>query len=158
MSKIQGTFSLEAFQQSQFEGAGDTRFLLIDAKEYMAMIKGPYGQERCTRLRQEKDYLIFDVVFELDDPEQKQKLGVENLPSVRKSIFLDLTESGGLDMGPFKNGDLNRLRDVCGLNEEGKSWKFSDFIGKPVRVKVKHRPDQADPKKVYLDVGEVTKA
>ena len=159
-NELPSTFNLEAFQQATFEGEqGDTRYAPpIEAKEYLAMIKGPYNTDKATRLRQEKGYLILDVVYEVDDPEQLQKLGFTKLPSVRQSIFLDLTEQGGLDMGPYKNGELNRLREAIGMNVPGQRWGFADFVGKPVRVKVGHRADKDRPERTYAEVREVTKA
>jgi hypothetical protein len=159
-TEVPSTFSLEAFQGATFEGEeGDTRYAPpIEAKEYLAMIKGPYNDPKATRLRQEKGYLIFDVVYEVDDPDQLRKLGFTKLPGVRQSIFLDLTEQGGLDMGPYKNGELNRLREAVGLKVPGQRWGFADFVGKPARIKVGHRPDKDNPQRTYTEVREVTKA
>lgn len=151
-------FDPATFGQAQFEGQNDTRFLLIDAKEYPAVIKGPWGDDKATKLRTtEKGQLILDVVYTVDDEAQRQRLNVNQLPSVRQSIFLDLTEGGGLDMGPFKNSALGRLRDALGLNSAGQKWAFADFVGKVVKIKVGHRPDKNDPSKVYTDVEAVTK-
>lgn len=138
------SFDVSSFAGSAFEGRGDTRRLRMEPKEYAGMIAGPWGEK--TKLRSEKGYLIFDVVWQLDDEEQRNKLGVERLPTVRQSIFLDLTPNGQLDLGEYKNGDFNRLREAVGLNKDGIKWKFPDFIGKPGKVKLAHKvnPDDAD--------------
>lgn len=148
-------FSLDAFQGGTYEGKGDTRRVRVEPKEYPAQIVGPFGEK--SKLRTEQGYLILDVVWQPDDEEQRQALGLEKLPTVRQSIFLDLTPNGGLDMGQLKNGDLNRLRDAIGLNEDGKAWKFSDFVGRPARIKVVHKPNKDDAENPYQNVTAVSK-
>ncbi len=118
------------------------------------MIAGPWGEK--TKLRSEKGYLILDVIYQPDDEEQRQKLGVEKLPTVRQSIFLDLTPNGALDMSEYKNGDLNRLREAVGLNKDGVNWKFTDFIGKPAKIKVVHKNNPDDAENPYQNVTAVT--
>ena len=152
------SFDLNSFQQASFEGQGDTRRLRIEPKEYRATVVGPYGEQGRTRLRVEKQYLILDVVWQPEDPQQQQALGLERLPTVRQSIFLDVTPEGGLDMGKFKNGDLNRLRDLFGLNDPTKPWKFSDFVGRAATIKVEHRPNEKDPQNPYTNVTSVAAA
>jgi hypothetical protein len=149
------TFDVGAFAQSSFEGEGDTRRLQIEPKEYNALIVGPWSEK--TKLRPtDKGQLIFDVVWQPEDPEQATKLGVEKLPTVRQSIFLDLTPAGGLDMGPFKNAELNKLRALYGLNKAGVKWTFQDFIGKPGKIKVEQRPNEKDPQNPFTNVTAVT--
>lgn len=151
------SFSVDAFAQSTFEGKGDTRRLssAIEEKEYNAVIEGPWGET--TKIRVEKGYPILDVMWRPSDPELQNKLQVEKLPLVRQSIFLDVTPAGGLDFGPFKNGDLNRLRDAIGLNNDGQKWSFADFIGKPAKIKVVHKANEKDAQNPYVNVTAVTK-
>jgi len=157
MPPLPTSFDLNSFQQASFEGAGDTRRLRIEPKEYPAMVVGPFGEKGKTGLRTEKTYLILDVVWQPSDDEQMKTLGLERLPTVRQSLFLDLTAQGGLDMGPFKNGDLNRLREVFALNDPRLPWKFADFVGRPARIKVEHRPNEKDPANPYTNVTAVSK-
>ena len=157
MAQAPSTFNVDAFGNSQFEGKGDTRRLssaIVEA-EYPAIIEGPWGE--VTKIRVEKGYPILDIQWRPSAPELQQKLGVEKLPLVRQSIFLDVTESGGLDMGPFKNGDLNRLREAIGLNADGQRWSFQDFIGKPAKIKVVHKANDKDLQNPYVNVSSVTK-
>jgi hypothetical protein len=151
------SFSVESFANAQFEGKGDTRRLstAIEEKEYNAIIEGPWGD--VTKIRVEKGYPILDIQWRPNDPELMTKLGVEKLPLVRQSIFLDVTPAGGLDFGPFKNGDLNRLRDAIGLNADGLRWSFQDFIGKPAKIKVVHKVNEKDLANPYVNVTAVTK-
>jgi len=155
-AELPSGFNVEAFAAGAFEGVGDTRRVRIDPKEYNAQVVGPWGDK--TKLRTEKGFLILDVVWQPDDEEQRRALNIDKLPTVRQSIFLDLTAGGaGLDMGPLKNGDLNRLREVFDLNQDGIQWKFQDFVGKPARIKVVHKPNKDDPESPFTNVTAVSK-
>ena len=157
MAQAPSTFNAEAFAQSQFEGKGDTRRMstAVAEGEYPAIIEGPWGE--MTKIRVEKGYPILDIQWRPSSPELQQKLGVEKLPTVRQSIFLDVTDSGGLDMGPFKNGDLNRLRDAIGMNQEGQRWSMTDLIGKAAKIKVVHKVNEKDLSNPFVNVVSVTK-
>lgn len=155
LNQLPSSFSLDSFEGGSFEGKGDTRRLKLEPKEYNAVIAGPWKEK--TKLRAEKGWLILDVVWEVSDPEQQQKLNVEKLPTARQSLFLDVTPSGGLDMGPYKNSDLNKLREAIGLNNEGQKWAFPDFIGKPARIKIEHKPNEKNPQDPFVNVTAVTK-
>ena len=100
---------------------------------------------------------MLDVVWQPEDEAQKQALGLERLPTVRQTVFLDLTAQGGLDMGPFKNADLGRLREALNLNAEGQRWSFQEFIGKAAKIKVEQKPNEKDPANPYTNVTAVTK-
>lgn len=155
-TSIPSGFNLDAFASGSFEGEGDTRRLQIETKEYNAVVAGPFGEEGKTRLQQtEKGGLMLVIVWQLDDEEQRQKLQLEKMPTRRQSIFLDLTPNGALDMGPYKNADLNRLRDVFGLNVPGKQWRFQDFVGQPARIKIENRTNKEDPENPYQNVTAV---
>lgn len=156
MATLPSNFNVEQFSGSAFEGEGDTRRIRLEPKEYMAQVVGPWGEK--TKLRVEKEFLILDVVWQPDDEEQRRALNIEKLPTVRQSIFLDLTPAGGLDLGPLKNGDLNRLREVFDLNKPGMQWKFQDLIGRPAKIKVTQRINKDDPENPYTNVSAVTKA
>lgn len=160
LMSLPSSFNVEAFAQGSFEGEGDTRRIRIEPKEYSAQVVGPWGDKTKLRVEKSKDggqVLILDVVWQPDDPEQRQALGIDRLPTVRQSIFLDLTSNGGLDLGPLKNGDLNRLREVFDLNRPGVQWKFPDFIGRPAKIKVVQKPNKDDPENPYTNVSNVTK-
>jgi hypothetical protein len=152
---VDSTFDVDAFAQGSFEGEGDTRRFQHEPKEYNAIVMGPWKEK--TKLRTtDKGQLILDVLWQVDDPEQMAKHNLERLPPVRQSIFLDLTPAGALDMGPFKNPELNKLRAVFGLNKPGVRWTFQDFIGKPAKVKVEQRPNAQNPQDPFTNVTAVT--
>ena len=156
---IDSSFNVEAFGAAQFEGANDTRFLRIEPKEYRAVIIGPFGEDKKTRLRtSDKGFLMLDVVWAPEDEIQRVALGVERLPYVRQTVFLDVTPQGGLDMSPFKNSDLGRLREALGLNTEGQRWSFNDFIGRAGLITVEQKPNEKDSANPYTNVKSVTRA
>lgn len=152
---LPSTFNLESFQQGSFEGVGDTRRLRLEPGEYTAVVRGPYGE--ATKLRVEKEYLILDISWQPSDDQLQSKLNVEKLPPVRQSLFLDLTPGGGLDMGPYKNAELNTLLKIFGMGENGAPWKFENFVGRPARIKVVHKPNEKNPADPYVNVVGVTK-
>jgi len=152
---LPSSFSLEGFQSGSFEGVGDTRRLRLEPADYSAVVVGPWGEK--SKLKVEKEYVILEILWQPSSPEMEAKFNVEKLPPVRQSIFLDLTPGGGIDMGPFKNPDLNTLLTVFGLGQNGAAWKFSDFIGRPGKIKVGHRPNPANPQDPYVNVNAVTK-
>lgn len=153
------SFNVDAFAQGQFEGANDTRYLRVEPKEYQAVIEGPFGEKGKSGINhiQDKGYVILNLMWRPNDMEQCAKLGLEQMPLIRQSIFLDVTPSGSLDMGPFKNSDLGRVREALGLNTEGQRWAFSDFVGRPAKIKVEHKPNEKDPANPHQNVTAVTK-
>jgi len=155
MGVVPSTFDPAAFGSSSFEGEGDTRRLQIEAKEYPGIVQGPWGEKSKIRTT-DKGQVILDLMWQVDDPEQCKKLNVERIPLQRQSIFLDLTPNGGLDMGPFKNSELNKLRTIWGLNKAGVKWAFQDFIGKPGKVKIVSKPNADDPQNPYFNITAVT--
>jgi hypothetical protein len=140
-------FDASVFESQQFNDANDTRYVAIPEGEYLALIKEK-------KFRQEKGYTILDVTWLIDDAGVKEATGMKE-PTVRQSIFLDVTQSGGLDFGKGKNVRLGRLREATGLNTPGQPFSFNMLEGRPARISVKHRLHDGE---TYSDVKEVTKA
>lgn len=155
-SAVPSTFDVDAFAAGSQEGQGDTRRLQIEEKEYSAIIMGPW-KEKTKLVTTEKGSLQFVVAWQPDDPEQAQRLKIDRLPLVFQRIFLDLTEQGALDMGPFKNAELNKLREVFGLNQPGVKWSWQDFLGKAAKIKLVYRPNPQDAQNPFQNVAAVTK-
>lgn len=159
LTVVPSNFNLDAFASSSFEGEGDTRRLRLEEKEYRAVVQGPWADERGTRLfTSDKGALALIVVWQLDDEEQRAKLNLEKMPTKRQTVWLDLTKGGALDMGPYKNSELNRLRDVFGLNAPGKQWKFPDFVGQVAMVKLKNQTNKEDPENPFQNITAVSPA
>lgn len=159
MSQVGATFDVASFASSQIEGKNDTRRLQIAQKEYRMSIQGPFGEEKKTRIRvTDKGNLMLVLALELEDPEQVATLGINKLPTVYHNIFLDVTPSGTLDMGPFKNGDLGKLREAVGLNQDGMKWSFQDFVGRSIVGQLEYRPNEKDPDNPFANVTKITRA
>lgn len=130
-------FSPESFMQSQFTEALETHFVAVPEGEYPAVIKSV----ECASWQSRdgaKAGLKLDLTWAIDDEGVKQSTGMAE-PQVRQSIMLDLTDSGGLAIGPNRNVNLGRLREAVGQNQSGKPWNPSMLQGQVARVSVKHR-------------------
>lgn len=136
-------FDTESFLSTTVEGEMSTEFVPVPEGEYTAIIKD-------VKARQAKSSHIMDVVWEIDDPEVREVTGMEN-PTVRQSIFLDMTESGSLDLGKGKNIALGRLREALGQNGPG-AWAPSMLLGQAAKVRVEHRIYEG---KTFADVKAV---
>ena len=156
LNAVPSSFDVDSFAAGSQEGQGDTRRLQIEEKEYSAIIMGPW-KEKTKLATTDKGSLQFVVAWQPDDPEQCQRLKIDRMPLVYQRVFIDLTESGALDMGPFKNAELNKLREVFNLNAPGVKWSFQDFLGKAAKIKVVYRPNKDDPANPFQNVAAVTK-
>ena len=74
-------------------------------------------------------------------------------PTVRQTIWLDLTESGSLDFGKGRNVGLGRLRDALGQNETGKPWQPGMMVGGVAKIKVTHSIDKRDNETIQANVA-----
>lgn len=140
------TFDPSVFESQQFTDANDTKYVAIPEGEYTGLIKEK-------KIRNEKGYTILDIQWIIDDQGVKDLTGMKE-PTVRQSIFLDVTPNGGLDFGKGKNVKFGRLREAVGLNTPGQPFSFGMLEGRPARVSIKHRMHEGD---VFADVKEVTK-
>ena len=141
-------FDENAFMNNETSEQGSTVATPIPEGEYMAVIKD-------IKPRSVKDNrLILDVIWAIDDPEVTKATGIP-FPTCRQSVWLDTTETGGLDMSKGKNITLNRLREAVGQNIGGQPWKPGNLVGQNARVTVKHRIDGDN---VYADVKGTAKA
>lgn len=148
------TFDATNFQNAQFTDANSTEYIPVPEGEYIAVID---KQEiRPTS----KGQVILDVTWKIDDAEVAEATGLTN-PTVRQSIFLDVTDNGGLDFGAGKNINLGRLRKALNQNVSGKPWTFGNLLGAVATIRVKHRivPDEnGGDDRVYTDVAGVAAA
>jgi hypothetical protein len=97
---------------------------------------------------------VLDVTWTVDDETARQETGMAE-PSVRQTIWLDTTESGGLDFGKGKNVGLGRLRDAVGQNTAGKPWAPGMLVGQVAKVKVSHSIDKRDGITINAEVKAV---
>lgn len=140
------TFNPETFMNTSTTEAGSTKYTPVPEEDYPASIKE-------VKPREAKGRGILDINWEIVDERAKAATGMES-SVVRQSIFLDLTESGGLDMGKGKNIPLNKLREAVNQNAPGKTWQPGMLLGQVALVKVTHRLVDDN---IYADVKGVTK-
>lgn len=140
-------FDPEMFLNVTTNEANATTLEPIPEGEYIATIKE-------VKPRQSGDYVLLDVVWTIDDAALAEQLGRKSV-TVRQSIFLDITETGGLATGKGKNVGLGRLREAVGQNRPGQPWSPGMLAGAgPCRITVKHRTND-DGSQIYEDVRQV---
>lgn len=94
-----------------------------------------------------------DVTHLIIDPQLEASLGRQ--PTVRQSMTLDMSQSGGLDTSKGKNVSLGRLREAIGLNQPGQPFSLKMLEGARLVVMVKH---DMDGDNIYANVTKVRKA
>lgn len=147
---------MSAFDPDQFlaqtvEQSNDTKVIPCPAGEYPGYIK-----ELKVSTGNGKDgstWASLNPVWVIDDQSVCEFLGREEV-TVKQSIFLDLTDSGTLDMGKGKNVGLGRLREALGLNTPGQAFSFPMLVGRPAKLTVTHRVVGED---IYGDIKMVAK-
>lgn len=149
------TFKASEFMNTSHKEANDTKFDPIpepDEKGWGGQVskleprsvKGKDGEERH----------VLDVTWTILDEAVKTLTGLA-APSVRQTIWLDITKEGNLDFSKGKNVQLGKLREALNQNRAGKAWKPSDMMGQVAKLITKQRIDKDDPELVYSDVKKV---
>lgn len=150
-------FNPEAFLDMPVEGTNDTVVVPCPAGEYLAVVDKVDVRAWTKRDDPSVGGLALDVIWTIEDQSVKEFLAREKV-TVKQGIMLDLTESGGLDMGKGRNISLGRLREAVNLNNPGQAFSFNQLPGQMAKVKVDHRPDKNDPTIIFAEVKAVTKA
>lgn len=97
---------------------------------------------------------VFDITWVIDSEEARQETGMAE-PTVRQTLWLDITESGGLDFGKGKNVGLGRLREALNQNQPGKPWAPGMLIGGVAKIKIAHSIDKRDGVTIQAEVKAV---
>lgn len=139
-------FNPDTFMSTETTDANATTYEPVPEGEFQAVIDSV--QPRVTP----KGTPLLEVTWQIDAP------GIEaaHERKVRQTIWLDVTESGGLATGKGKNVQLGRLREAVGQNTPGQPWSPSMLLGNVASVTVKHRFSE-DGSEIYTDVKGVTK-
>jgi hypothetical protein len=146
------TFDPNAFMNASITEANDTQYVPFPEGEYSASI----DKVEPKVVGQENPRPILNVTWKSSDPDVQTATGrAEN--SVRQTIWLDVTESGGLDFGKGKNVQLGKLRDALNQNRPGQAWAPGMLVGGMAKVKVKHSIDRRDGVTINAEVAGVTK-
>lgn len=150
-------FDPNTFLDMTTEDANSTVSIPVPAGEYLAIVEKVEARPWQSSKDPSKSGMTLDVTWNIDDANVKQLLEREKV-TVRQGIMLDLTETGGLDMGKGKNVSLGRLRAALDLNQPGQPFGFRMLEGRVGRVVVSHRQDDKDPERIYAEVKAVAHA
>lgn len=121
---------MENFLDVVLEEALDTSIFLIPEGNYPAYVK----EIKFDNINQKPVFLVQWVITDADIIE----LSENPEPTIRQTVWLDLTEMGGLDTGKGKNRALGLLREAAGQNVAGKPWSPNQLLGINAVIKVSH--------------------
>lgn len=148
------TFDPDTFLSTTYKETTDTKLIPVDEGEFMCQATKVAAKKITAKTG--LDYYVLEVSWQVLDEDQKKKTGLEK-PMARQSMFLELNESGNLDMSKGKNVDLGRLREALGQNSSTKPWAPSHIVGMTAYCKVKHDVDQENPEIIRNRVVAVSK-
>ena len=146
-------FSPEQFLDMQTTDSNDTKVIPVPAGEFIAVVEEVKARAWTSKQDPSKAGIALDIQWSIDDSNVKQLLGRDKV-TVKQGIMLDMTESGGLDMGKGKNTGLGRVREALGLNTPGQPFSPTMLTGRVAKVKVEHR---VDGENIYAEVKAVAK-
>ena len=143
-------FNPDTFLNTETSSANSVQYTPVPEGEFNASIKA-IKPRVLTDGR-----AVLDVTWTVDDEQARNETGMAE-PSVRQTVWLDTTESGGLDFGKGKNVGLGKLRDAVNQNASGKPWAPGMLVGQVAKIKVSHSIDKRDGTSINADVKAVTK-
>lgn len=144
---MSSTFDPDMFMNTQTTDANDTQFAPVPIGHYQGAITK-------VEPRTAGDKPVLEVTWAISDQAARDATGLEN-PTVRQTIWLDVTPQGGLDNGRGKNVGLGKLRSALGQNTPGQPWSPGMLIGQAAGLEVSHRSGK-EPGEVYAQVKAVT--
>jgi hypothetical protein len=149
-------FDPNTFLDMTTTDANSTVSIPVPVAEYIGIIDEVKARPWQSKDDPSKAGMALDVLWSVDDEGVKQLLERDKVV-VKQGLMLDMTESGGLDMGKGKNVQLGRLREATGLNAPGQPFGFRMLEGRMAKIRVKHRPDPKNPEVIYAEVDAVAK-
>lgn len=149
-------FDPNSFLEMSTADANSTVSTPVPVGEFIAFIEKVEARSWQGKNDPSKAGIALDLIWNIDDQNVKTMLERDKV-TVKQGIMLDITESGGLDMGKGKNVGLGRLREATGLNTPGQPFSFKMLEGKAAKISVKHRINDKDTTQVFAEVGAVAK-
>lgn len=140
------SFDPDQFLNTSTDAPMSTEFTPVPEGEYNAVVSKIEARQTSNGKS------ILDVVWAIDDEIVRKVTGMDN-PTCRQTIWLDVTDSGALDISKGKNIGLGRLREALGQNKPG-AWAPSMLIGNVARVLISHRLYEGQ---TFADVKKVSK-
>jgi hypothetical protein len=144
------SFNPESFMNSTVSEANSTQYEQVPEGEFPASI------DTVTPRTTGTGKALLSVKWKVDDEAVRTQTGMAE-PSVFQTVWLDVTESGGLDFSRGKNVQLGKLRDALGQNAPGKPWSPGMLVGGVAKIRVKHSIDKRDNVTLNAEVSAVTK-
>lgn len=134
-------FDPEQFMQQTTESTFETERTLIPPGEYQALI-----DECSAKVLGEKNSPALGLVLHPINVDQEILDEVPNVEDIKlyHTIWLDISESGGLATGTNKNIALGQLLEAIGKN--GKPWSPMDIPGNVVMIDLTHRVNKSSGK------------
>lgn len=142
-------FDPDEFLNTSVEGALSTRSIPVPEGEFLAEISGV-----SSRVVGEDSKPVLDVVWKIEGNEKVKEATGRDTSTVRQTIWLDISEAGGLDLSKGMNAQLGRLREAVGQNGPG-PWSAAMLPGGQAIIRVAHRIHEGD---TFSDVKGVAKA
>lgn len=146
-------FDPSQFLEQQTTEANDTKLVPVPVGEYAAIVEKVDARQWRKKDDPSVSGIALDIIWELDDEAVKALLGRDKV-TAKQGIMLDLSETGGLDMGKGKNVSLGKLREATNLNEPGRPFAASMLVGRAAKIRIEHRIDGDN---IFADVKAVTK-
>lgn len=146
-------FSPEQFLDMQVTESNDTKVTPVPVGEYIAICSEVKVRPWSSKSDPSKSGIALDLQWSIDDANVKALLGRDEV-KVKQGVMLDLTESGGLDMGKGRNVGLGRLREAVGLNAPGQPFSVTMVQGRVAKVLISHR---AVDDQIFAEVKAVAK-
>lgn len=144
------SFDKEAFLATSIEGELETSYTPLPDDDYEGFIDD-------IEVGEINDDPVLFLTIALTDQKAVEFMEREK-PTIRETVFLDINENGGLEMGKNKNVKLGQYRAAAGQNT-GKPWAPGQLRGAgPLLLKIVRKPDKDDPEKVYNRIVKVTAA
>lgn len=133
-------FDPNQFLEQTFTEANDTVRIPCPSGEFQAEIASAVVNPWASKKNPENAGLKLDLQWRIHDQGVIEATNRSDV-TVKQSIMLDLTETGGLDMRPGKNIGLGRLRAAVGANTPGQPFSMNMLVGRMAIAQVTHRID-----------------
>ena len=130
-------FDPNSFLDAEIQDANSTVTVPVPIGEYQAIVKEVKMANGISKTDGVTPWARLDIVWTIENENVKALLGRKEVVT-RQGLMLDLSESGGLDMGVGRNVRLGRLREALGLNAPGKPFSFRMLEGRIAKVLIKH--------------------
>ena len=97
--------------------------------------------------KEERSGMMYEVMHTVEVPESVRTVSGLTEPTLlmRDNIFLDLTETGGMDGAPGKNRQLRNYRVALDMNNPGEPFRARGMIGRLCLIKVEHEVYKGAP-------------